>query len=363
MSCHAFIADNNYLTSGDVIKTIKGDDNPNFSRDFIEDNRRSRLFEFPSIFTFDSSNNTIETSLGNFNIPVGSYTIQEINDLLATQDGILWNVFLYIEQNFFGDDTFAFGAQALAGEFIFDTSSAFQAMKMNPSGDIDDTGFTGEAVRFFPDTYIDFDLIVESEVNLVAIIADIRESIDIQPNAIITLEGHIYGSYESPDWVEVLEYDRSLIFKRIDQEARYVRLRIKEDPSMRLPKIGMLYIGDALNLPDDRNFGNGFEIAIADLTQDSQTEDNQYFFNERPIKRTFSNVSVTIANKEVSRFLKDWYFNNKLTQPFFFFLDPEAKVHEDAREAALFGRFSSPVMVRHVQKEYYDIDARIEEVL
>lgn len=363
MSCSAFIADNNFLKSGQVQKIIKGDDNPNFSREYIEDDRRSRLFEFPSIFTFDSTNNTIETSLGNFNIPVGSYSIQEINDLLETQDGILWNIFMYFEQDFFGDDLFAFGAQALVGETILESSSAFEVMRMNPSGDITDIGFTGQPVMFYPDTFIDFDLIVESEINLVAIIADIRERIDIQPNAIITLEGHIYGSFDAPDWVHVLEYDKNLIFKKIEEEARYVRLRIKEDPSSVRPKIGMLYIGDTQNLPDERNFANGFEIVHTDLTQDSQTEDNQYFFNERPVKRNFNNVAVATANKNVSAFLKKWYLNNKLTQPFFFFLDPKSVVHEDVREVALFGRFKSPITVRHIQKDFYDIDVRIEEVL
>lgn len=353
MTC-ALMCDNNFLTFGEIEVTSPASLNPDFPLERLYDNIRTRLFEFPSVFTFDSSNNVIETSVGNFTISEGSYSPSDLITELSSGNGVYWDSISY------DSNTYKFSLNVQAGVTVLESSSAWLHFNFG-AGDIS-SNKTGFAVRFFPETFIEIDLKIKTPIGLVSMISDTREAIGIQPNSLIKLEGKEIGS--AYEWSEVLQYDKDLIFKVLkDRSARYLKLSISSDPDEIIPRIGMLYIGEARSLPDDRNFGNGFSINEIDLTETDETESNQYFFETRPLKREISNVQVSTANKEVLSFMREAYRNSRVYNPFFFFLDPDSLVHTDAREAAGFFRFNQPFTAVHVIKDYHDIQLRMEEVL
>ena len=320
----------------------------------MSDGNRNTLFRFPRVFVFDGSNNTISTSGGDFTITEGSYTTSELNTELSNGDGVYWSSFEYTSGHFEIDPI----------ETIHRSSSAIDHFNFPGSSDIS-SDLVGEPIRSYPFTYIDIDLKVIQPIEFIAIIGNIREAIDIDPSSTITLEGNNFGGYGNGQWSEVIEYNAETIFKSLvgkGLEARYLRLKIASPASNDRPFIGQLYIGEAQQMPNNRNFGNAFGLDYENLTETRQTESNQYFFNSRPYRRVLSGLGVTTAKKDVSKFIKDTFLNNGVEKPFFLSLDPSSEVHEEAQEVTFFARFQETPSIAHVIQQYYDFDVTIEEV-
>jgi hypothetical protein len=167
------------------------------------------------------------------------------------------------------------------------------------------TAYTADSISIMTDEWIQWDLGIDSDPTLFALIDARNNPLGISPNAIISLEGNHTSNWTSPVFSELVTYNDNILSVINDdgiagEPLRYWRARIVDQNPRGFVQVGAFYLGTHYSATRGKpQFP--FQVQHIDRTETLYSEGGQTFSEIKPKTERFSLDWFALTTEEKER--------------------------------------------------------------
>lgn len=236
---------------------------------------------------------------------------------------------------------------------------------------IDDTGtnWPADEQRNHTGEWIEFDLGTSLECSFFAAISDANDYFPISDQATIKLMADdIPNNWSAPALDLTLEITDTGIFRffedQPDIEFRYWRFYFEDKTNPVGPEGFPLkvWLSDYETF-ENANVNQGFQKAIVDPSESSQSTNGQKYFTRYTKYKTFTSAVIAYLSSADRSVLEQLFFNVGITTPWFIAFDPLSGVSIADDDLTCYVRFTRDLQMEHVFGPRFSVSIDLEEAL
>lgn len=346
-----------------------------YSKNYVKNARRSRVWRSGGNFTITSSNCKIYINDGTdktVTLTTGDYTYSTLATHIQTQLNASSSSWTCTYD--FAGGTFKFtiahtGSATL--RFTQTTDAAWDTLGF--LGESDDTGTSWEAdeQRNHTDEWIEFDLGTNRELGFFGLVGRSDEELSFSSNATLSLQANSSSSWSSPPLSRTPARTDDGIFHFLDDlEAasrtyRYVRFKFVDRTNTVGPEgfeISYISLADYVTF-STRNMSPGFGKTKVDPSVISEADSGTRFFRKKTKYIDFSGINIKFLEDDDASDFESMYNAVGVTEPLFLSIDPLLNISTSLNQLTAFVRFDEPPEYQHALRNMFDVSMNFKEVI
>lgn len=343
-----------------------------FGKANLLDSQRSKVYRTNGNFTIDSTNNSIPINdgsdkaatltSGNYDGPDAMAThVQTQLNAVSTNWTCTWS--------------------STTRKFTIARSSGTDTLRLATTTNAawDTLGFTGasnisaatqgaaDESRNHTNERIVVDLGTNMTITEFHLITALDEVFSISSNATLKIMLSTMDSWVSPAVTVTPTRDAGGIHHYLDDEAdttyRYMAFDFVDRQNIVGPqgfKIGHLYVGD-YDTVTTTNVAPRFIKGYNDRSEAFESDSGAKYYRTRTARRVFSDLQIGFIEASERVALETLFESVGVHTPFYLSLDPLNNVSTTLSEVTMYGRFTDPPQFRHLLRDQYSMQFRVEE--
>lgn len=347
----------------------------NFDKENLITLQRSQVYRPNGNFTIDSTNNSLYINDGSDKTVTLSSADYSGGAALAahvqTQLNASSSNWTCTYSTTTGKFTISRSAGADTLRFTQTTNAVWDTMGYTTASDTSAaTAGTADERRNHTSEHITVDLGAAYDVQEFHAIGPLTETFAFSSSGTYKLYANTADSWASPALDITLSREPGGFHYYLDGETgsteyRYWRFEFQDRENTSGPqafKIGHLYLGD-YNTFTTTNVAPGFLKAYQDPSNKFVSDEGVEYYRSRAIRRIFRGLVAGQVSASERRTLETMFETLGVETPFYFSLDPTNAVSASLSEVTMYGRFAFPMSLRHVVRDYYDVNVEVVEAV